>query len=166
MGGAYSITAVRTSVRSVHLSIRPVHLSRPSVPYVTQMVSVRYLLKRLVYWIEIFIHRYIIIKCRSGSIKGEKHQLFWELWPFFDFEKFSTLKNGFRAISFAKISVLDSNYVHRYIIIKCSQVRFRVKSTNYFGSYGPFSILKNGFHSITFERISVLDSYFVHEYIM
>ena len=26
---------------------------RPSVPYVTQMVSVRYLLKRLVYWIEI-----------------------------------------------------------------------------------------------------------------
>ena len=32
------------------LSVRP---SQPSVPYITQMVSVRYLLKRLVYWIEI-----------------------------------------------------------------------------------------------------------------
>ena len=38
-GGAYSITAVCTSV--------------PSVPYVTLLVSVRYLLKGLVYWIEI-----------------------------------------------------------------------------------------------------------------
>ena len=37
--GAYSITAVRTYV--------------PSVPYVTLLVSVRYLLKGLVYWIEI-----------------------------------------------------------------------------------------------------------------
>ena len=44
-GGAYSITAVRTYVRPV----RPV----PSVPYLTQMVSVRYLLKGLVYLIEI-----------------------------------------------------------------------------------------------------------------
>ena len=44
-GGAYSITAVRTYVRPV----RPV----PSVPYITLLVSVRYLLKGLVYWIEI-----------------------------------------------------------------------------------------------------------------
>ena len=34
---------------SVRPSVRPV----PSVPCVTQIVSVRYLLKRLVYWIEI-----------------------------------------------------------------------------------------------------------------
>ena len=27
--------------------------------------------------------------------------------------------NGFRAISFEKISVLDWNFIHRYIIIKC-----------------------------------------------
>ena len=27
-------------------------------------------------------------------------------------------KNGFRLISFEKISVLDSNFIHRYIIIK------------------------------------------------
>ena len=45
MGRVYSITAVRTYVRPI--------LSVPSVPYVTQMVSVQYLLKKLVYWIEI-----------------------------------------------------------------------------------------------------------------
>ena len=28
-------------------------------------------------------------------------------------------KNGFRSISFEKISVLDTNFIHRYIIIKC-----------------------------------------------
>ena len=33
------------------LYVRP---SRPFVPYVTLLVSVRYLLKGLVYWIEIF----------------------------------------------------------------------------------------------------------------
>ena len=27
--------------------------------------------------------------------------------------------NGFHSISFEKISVLDSNFIHRYIIIKC-----------------------------------------------
>ena len=29
------------------------------------------------------------------------------------------LKNGFCLISFEKISVMDSNFIHRYIIIKC-----------------------------------------------
>ena len=28
--------------------------------------------------------------------------------------------------------------MHRYIIIKYGQVRFRVKSANYYESYGPF----------------------------
>ena len=41
-GGAYSITAVSTYVHPV----------RP-VPYVTLLVSMQYLLKGLVYWIEI-----------------------------------------------------------------------------------------------------------------
>ena len=27
--------------------------------------------------------------------------------------------NGFRAISFEKIGVLDLNFIHRYLIIKC-----------------------------------------------
>ena len=48
--GAYSITAVRTYV---HPSIRPVCPSVPFVQYVTLLVSMRYLLKGLVYWIEI-----------------------------------------------------------------------------------------------------------------
>ena len=75
------------------------------------MVSVQYLLKRLVYWIQIL-------------------------------------------------------NTYRYIIINCSHVQFRVKSTNYYGSYGPFSTLKNGFHSIPFEKISVLDSFFGHRYLI
>ena len=69
-------------------------------------------------------------------------------------------------MSFEKISVLDSNFIHRYIIIKCRSLRFRVKSTNYFWSYGPFSPLKNGFRSITFEKISELASYFIHKHII
>ena len=43
-------------------------------------------------------------------------------------------------------------------------IGFRVKSTDYFWSYGPFSALKNGFRSITFEKISELDSYFIHKH--
>ena len=55
--GAYSITALHTYVRPIC----------PSVPYVKQMVSIRYLLNRLVYWIQI-LYTGIIIKCRSSSI--------------------------------------------------------------------------------------------------
>ena len=51
---------------------------------------------------------------------------------------FSTLKNGFRSISFENISAVNSYFIHGYIIIKDSQVRFRVKSTDYFGIYGIF----------------------------
>ena len=36
------------------------------------------------------------------------------------------------------ICVLDSFFIHRYIIIKYGQSRFRVKSANYYASYGPF----------------------------
>ena len=97
--------SVRTSVLSV-CPIRPVRN--------TNGFRVIYLLKRLVYWIEIlytgigildwnFICRYIIIKYRSRLIWGKIHQLFWELWSFFNFEKFAALKNGFRSISFVKI---------------------------------------------------------------
>ena len=45
-GGAYSITAVCTYICPIHPSVHPI----PSVPYVTLLVSVRYLLKGLVYW--------------------------------------------------------------------------------------------------------------------
>ena len=33
---------------------------------------------------------------------------------------------------------MDSYFIHQFIIIKYSQVRFRVKSANYYKSYGPF----------------------------
>ena len=39
------------------------------------------------------------------------------------------------------ICVLDSYFIPRYIIIKYGQVRFVVKSANYYESYGPFSTL-------------------------
>ena len=47
---------------------------------------------------------------------------------------------SFRYIVFKKrlICVLDSYFITSYIIIKYSQVRFRVKSANYYESYGPF----------------------------
>ena len=51
-------------------------------------------------------------------------------------------------------------------MVALTSVRFRVKSTNYFWSYGPFSTLKNGFRSITFEKICELDSYFIHKHII
>ena len=54
------------------LSVRPV---RP-VPYVRKMVSKRYHLKTLVYWIHISI-----IKYRSSSIMDKIQQLLSELWP-------------------------------------------------------------------------------------
>ena len=63
-------------------------------------------------------------------------------------------------ICFEKISVLDSNFVHGYIIIKCRS------SLIYFWSYNTFSTLKNSFRLIAFENISVLDSYLIHRYII
>ena len=32
------------------------------------------------------------------------------------------VENGFRLISFKKISVLDSNFIHRYVIKKCRSI--------------------------------------------
>ena len=46
------------------------------------------------------------------------------------------MKNGFQAISFEYSYVLDSYFIHRYIIIKYGS-SLRVKSTNYHQSYGP-----------------------------
>ena len=76
------------------------------------------------------------------------------------------MENGFRSISFEKISVLDSNFIHRYIIIKCISSWIKGKIHQLFFGDGPFSALKNGFLSITFEKISELDSYFIHKHII
>ena len=58
------------------------------------------------------MHRYIIIKCRSSSIEVKSVFYFGSYGPF------STLENGFRSITFEKISVLDSYFIHKHIIIK------------------------------------------------
>ena len=63
------------------------------------------------------------------------------------------LKNSFCLISFENISVLDSYLIHRYIIMKLEVVRFRVKSTNYYGSYALFSASKNSFFAIFLKRL-------------
>ena len=76
-------------------------------------------------------------------------------------------KNGFWAISFDYICVLDSYFIHRYIILK-KQVRFD------FG-YNPMIIIrvmaldlrkKNVCREISSENINLLDSYFIHRYII
>ena len=59
-----------------------------------------------------FIHKHIIIICRSSLIKGKIRQSYLELQPFFNVEK------SFSLISFENISVLNSNLTYRYIIIK------------------------------------------------
>ena len=79
-GGGYSITAVRTSVPSVH----PVRNTNGFRAISFDKIGILD---------SNFIHRYIIIKCRSSSIKGIIHQLFWELWPFSNFEKWFPLHN-------------------------------------------------------------------------
>ena len=45
-----------------------------------------------------FIHGYIIIKCRPSSIEGKIHQLLWELWPFFTFEKMVSIRYLFKTL--------------------------------------------------------------------
>ena len=72
-GGAYSITLVRTYVRTYVCPVRP-------VPYVRKMVSGRSF-ENIGVLDSYFIHRYIIIKYRSSSIMDKIHQLLSELWP-------------------------------------------------------------------------------------
>ena len=46
-------------------------------------------------------------------------------------------KNGFRAISFEYIGVLDSYFIHRYIIIKYRSSSITDKIHRFYQSYGP-----------------------------
>ena len=75
------------------------------------MVSMQYLLKgwciALKFYTQVYNHKY-----RSSFIWSKIHQLFWELWPFFNFEKWFLFHN------FEKISVLDSYFKHKHIIVK------------------------------------------------
>ena len=77
------------------------------------------------------------------------------------------IKNGFRGISFEYIDVLDSHFIHRYMIIK-------YRSSSIMGTIHQIIIrvmaldlgMKNVFRAISFEYIGELDSYFIHRYLI
>ena len=70
-GGAYSITLVRTYVRPVRTKNGCRAISFEDIGVLDSY----------------FIHRYIIIKCRSSSITDKIHRLLSELWPLISNEK-------------------------------------------------------------------------------
>ena len=77
MGGAYSITLVRTYVHTyvhtyVRTYVRPVRTKNGF-----RVISFKYIGLLDSY----FIHRYISIKYRSSSITDKIHRLLSELWP-------------------------------------------------------------------------------------
>ena len=103
MGGGHIASPL--SVRTyVHMYVHPVRTKKGF-----RVISFEYIGALDSY----FIHRYIIIKYRSSLITNKIHQLLSELWPLI-----SIWKNGFRAISFENSNVLDSYFIHRFIIIK------------------------------------------------
>ena len=126
MGGAYSITLVRTSVR----------------PYVHTYVLSRTYKKWFpgdIFW----IHWCIGFICHTQVYKHK-------IQVKFDYGQNPPIiirvmaldlrmKNGFRAISFEYSDVLGSYFIHRYIIIKYRSSSIMGKSTNYYQSYGPWS---------------------------
>ena len=126
-GGAYSITLVRTSVRTY------IRTSRTSCPLSTEngFRAISFEDIGVLDWY--FIYRYIIIKYRSSSITDKNTPIIMRVMAL-DLR----MKNGFWAISFEYIGLLDSYFIHRYVIIIYSQVRLRVKSTDYYQSYGPW----------------------------
>ena len=77
------------------------------------------------------------------------------------------MKNGFRAISFENSYVLDSYFIHRYIIIKYRSSSITGKIHQLSLELWPMiSVRKIGFRVISFEYIGEMDSYFIHRYII
>ena len=70
------------------------------------------------------------------------------------------------SISFEKINVLDSNFIHRYTIIKCGSSSIKGKIHQLFLELWPFFTFERWFPFHTFEKISELDSYFIHKHII
>ena len=75
------------------------------------------------------------------------------------------LKNVFRAISFEIIDVLDSYFIHRYIIIKYRSSS--IKNLLFFVRVMALDLCKkNGFQVISFEYIALLDLCSNNQYII
>ena len=76
-------------------------------------------------------------------------------------------RNGFRAISFEYMGVLDSYFIHRFIIIKYRSSTITDKIHRLLSELWPLILVqKNGFRGISFEYIGELDSYFIQSYII
>ena len=77
------------------------------------------------------------------------------------------MKNGFRAISFEYSYVLDSYFIHRYIIIKYRSSSITGKIHQLLSELWPLILdMKNGFRAISFEYIGEMDSFFIHRYVI
>ena len=77
------------------------------------------------------------------------------------------VKNGFRAISFEHSYVLDSYFIHRYIIIKYRSSSIMDKIHQLLSELWPLiSVKKMVCWAISFEYICETDSYFIHRYII
>ena len=76
------------------------------------MVSGPYLLKTLVYWIHISYTGICNHKIQVKFDYGQNPPIIIRVMAL-DLR----MKNGFQAISFENIGVLDSYFIHRYIII-------------------------------------------------
>ena len=74
--------------------------------------------------------------------------------------------NGFRAISFENSNVLDSYFIHRYIIIKYRSSSIMDTPPIIIRVMALDLQMKNGFRTISFEYIGEFDSYFIHRYII
>ena len=75
-------------------------------------------------------------------------------------------KNCFLAVSLECIDVLDSYFIHRYIIIQYRSSSIMDKIHLLLSELWPLISVKNGLRAISFENIDVLDSYFIHRYII
>ena len=78
-----------------------------------------------------------------------------------------------KKISVQKICVLDSYFIHEYIIIKdmSSLIQGKIHSLLwelwlFFNCIILFVCIKNGFRLIIFQKIRVLDLYLIHRYII
>ena len=101
--GTYSINAVHTYVDTYILNIGFFSLSFEKI----SLLGFH------------FIHRYIIIKYRSRSYLGKIHLLLWKLWPLLNYI-YCLVKNGFCSLSFEKISLLDSYFILKFMMVRSS----------------------------------------------
>ena len=60
------------------------------------------------------------------------------MYYFGSYGPFSSLKNGFRSITFEKISVLDLCFIHKHIIIKYRSSSISGKIHRLFLEFRPF----------------------------